>query len=326
VRSFRLSPFAYRRITLAALAALAMIIVTGGAVRVTGSGLGCPQWPNCESGSLVPRGATGVHGTVEWANRLFTGVVSVAVVLAVLGSLVRRPRRRDLTWLSLGLVAGVVAQIVLGGLTVIFELAPPFVMAHFLVSLLLVADAVLLHNRAGLPDGGELAFTTGPEVRAAARWLLAAAAAVVVSGTVVTGAGPHGGDDQVRRLDLLVPDVARVHGIAVNLLVAATLFALWLGWRGGGAPAVARSLRTLLVVEVAQGAIGYTQYFTGVPEGLVALHIAGAVAVWIATLRVVLSLRASRPAYAEPAPAMARSGARAGAGSRATDGDHDLRE
>ena len=128
-----LSPRAYRRVTLAALLALAFIIVTGGAVRLTGSGLGCPTWTSCEEGSLVPVDASSTHAMIEFVNRTITGLVSVAVMLAVLGSLFRRPRRRDLTLLSLGLVAGVLGQIVLGGLTVLFELAPPFVMGHFLL-------------------------------------------------------------------------------------------------------------------------------------------------------------------------------------------------
>src|SRR3954447_5219993 len=144
-----LSADAYRRVTLFALVALGVIVVTGAAVRLTGSGLGCPEWPNCDTGHLSPHGTTGYHGAVEYVNRLFTGLVSVLVILAVLASLARDPRRRDLTWLSIGLVAGVVAQIVLGGLVVIYGLSPPWVMAHFAVSMALVANAVVLHHRAG---------------------------------------------------------------------------------------------------------------------------------------------------------------------------------
>src|SRR4051794_4357467 len=131
---------------------LAVIVVTGAAVRLTGSGLGCPEWPNCDTGHLTPHGDTGYHGLVEFVNRMFTGLVSIAVIVAVLASLRRTPRRRDLTLLSLGLVGGVLAQIVLGGLTVIYGLSPPWVMAHFLVSMVLVATAVVLHHRAGI-DG-----------------------------------------------------------------------------------------------------------------------------------------------------------------------------
>jgi cytochrome c oxidase assembly protein subunit 15 len=272
-----------------------VIIVTGGAVRLTGSGLGCPNWPNCEPGHLAPHGERGGHATIEWLNRLFTGLVSVAVILSVLGSLVRRPRRRDLTWLSVGLVAGVLAQIVVGGLAVLHGLAPPFVMAHFLLSLVLVADAVVLHHRAGEPGDTSRRPSTRPtvarEVRTLGAWLLVAAGTVFFTGTVVTGAGPHGGDENVKRLTFFVPDVARVHGIAVNLFVAATLLMMWLLHRTRAPSHVVRLARILLAVEVAQAAVGYTQYFTGVPEALVAVHILGAVLVWIAALTLVLSFR-----------------------------------
>src|SRR5438309_109390 len=134
----RLSPAAFRQITLVAAVLLAVIIVTGAAVRLTDSGLGCPAWPNCAAGRLTPHSASDSHAMVEFVNRVFTGLVSVVVIVAVLGSLLRDPRRRDLVWLSLGLVGGVVAQAVLGGLTVLFDLAPPFVMAHFLVSIALL--------------------------------------------------------------------------------------------------------------------------------------------------------------------------------------------
>ena len=147
-----LSPLAYRRITIVAAVLLAIIIVSGAAVRLTSSGLGCPVGISCPKSQLQAHGASSEHATIEHVNRLFTGLVSVAVILAVLGSLVRTPRRRDLVWLSWGLVAGVFAQAVLGQLTVAFDLKPPFVMAHFLLSIVLLADAIVLVHRAGLPD------------------------------------------------------------------------------------------------------------------------------------------------------------------------------
>jgi cytochrome c oxidase assembly protein subunit 15 len=289
VKAPRLAPDAYRKITFLALAALCVIIVTGAAVRLTQSGLGCPQWPNCDTDHLVPRGATGSHGWIEFVNRTFTGLVSVLVILAVLGSLLRTPRRRDLTWLSAGLVAGVIGQIVLGGLTVLFDLAPGFVMSHFLLSLVLVATAATLHHRAGLADDGPPPVGVAAEVRAAGRWVLLATGVVVTTGTIVTGTGPHGGDAKAPRLNLLITDVARVHGVAVNLLVALTLMLLWLLHRTGAPTAVATRARVLLAVEVAQAAVGYTQYFTGVPELLVAVHVVGAVSVWLAACGVVLA-------------------------------------
>ena len=284
-----LSPAAYRRVTLFALVALAFIVVTGGAVRLTQSGLGCPQWPSCDEGRLTPVDATSYHAMVEFVNRTITGLVSLAVMLAVLGSLVRTPRRRDLTILSLGLVGGVLAQIVLGGLTVLFDLAPPFVMGHFLVSMVLVWNAVLLHHRAGQPDG-RFRPVVAPELVGMARLLAAAAAVVVLTGTVVTGSGPHGGDAEAERLPFLVADVARIHGIAVWLFLALLVVLLWRLRAAGAPPSVLGAGTLLLGLAVAQGAVGYTQYFTGVPVLLVGIHIAGATAVWAATVKVNLVL------------------------------------
>jgi cytochrome c oxidase assembly protein subunit 15 len=295
-----LSPGAYRRVTFLALVALGVIVVTGAAVRLTGSGLGCPEWPNCDTGHLSPHGDTGYHGAVEFVNRTFTGLVSVLVMLAVLGALVRAPRRRDLTWLSLGLVAGVIAQIVLGGLVVIYGLSPPWVMAHFLVSMLLVADAVVLHHRAALPDPSPSEIPlTRPQIRRrvsgislnAMRWVLVGlAAAVLAAGTVVTGTGPHGGDEKVRRLDFPISDVARIHGILVMLFIAAVLVTIWMLARDGAPAHVHRAARLLLAVIAGQAIVGYVQYFAGVPELLVAVHVLGAVCVWVATLHFVLQL------------------------------------
>ena len=155
-----LSPIAYRRITIVAAILLAIIIVTGGAVRLSDSGLGCPSWPNCSSGQLTAHAQSDSHQWIESLNRMFTGLVSVAVIVAVLGSLVRIPKRRDLVWLSLGLVAGVFAQAVLGGLTVLFDLKPGFVMAHFLLSIVLLTNAIVLVRRAGQPDAPAHAVVT----------------------------------------------------------------------------------------------------------------------------------------------------------------------
>ena len=225
---------------------------------------------------------------VEFVNRTITGLVSVAVMLAVLGSLVRRPRRRDLLWLSVGLVAGVLGQIVLGGLTVLFELKPGFVMAHFLLSMVLLANAVVLHHRAGRP-AGPTRPAVGPDLLGLGRLEVAVAALVIFLGTIVTSSGPHGGDEDAERLPFLLPDVARLHGIAVMLFLAVTLVTLWRLRRAGADPRILRRSEVLLAGVVAQGALGYVQYFTGVPALLVGFHIAGATAVWVAVLRLHLA-------------------------------------
>ena len=304
MRRFRLSPAAYRQITLVAAILLGIIIVTGAAVRLTGSGLGCPDWPNCEPGSLVPRNADGGHAIIEFVNRMFTGLVSVAVIVCVLGSLVRDPRRKDLVWLSLGLVVGVIAQAVVGGLTVIFELRPGFVMTHFLLSLVLLTDALVLYKRAGEPHTkAELAVE--PRVRTFSRALVAMICVVVVTGTVVTSTGPHGGDEKAIRFNFDISHVARVHGISVMIFLGLTLVTLRLVRRTRAPEAVLNRLGAVLLVACVQAAIGYIQYFNGIPALLVGLHIAGATAVWTAVIWFYLGLF-TRPAEAvsgAPAPA-----------------------
>jgi cytochrome c oxidase assembly protein subunit 15 len=184
-------------------------------------------------------------------------------------------------------------------------------MAHFLLSLVLVTDAVVLHHRAGSPEG-----TSRPVVGRSAQvlgWLVAAAAAVVVTtGTVVTATGPHAGDDSAERFDLALPDVARVHGAAVIGLLVLVLALLRVLWRDGAPPPVADAARVLLLVLVAQAAVGYTQWFTGVPALLVGVHVLGAVGVWVAVVRLVLTLRATETAAPAPvrpvaAPALVTS-------------------
>jgi cytochrome c oxidase assembly protein subunit 15 len=286
---------------------LAFIIVTGAAVRLTGSGLGCPEWPTCANGSVVP--PSDYNARIESLNRNVTGLVSVAVIVAVLGSLARVPRRRDLVWLSFGLVLGVLGQIVLGGLTVLFHLRPQFVMAHFLLSIWLVTNAVVLHHRAGEEHGGRLSGRDRPLVvpRSTAmvgRALVAATAALLFAGTVVTASGPHGGDPDVERLALSMRDVTRVHSVIAWTVVALTVVVALLAMRRSqSSPLLLGRVGQLLGVLLAQGAIGYVQYFQRLPPGLVAAHILGATLVWIAVLRVVLVLRAAPGTVPAPLPA-----------------------
>ena len=282
----RISAGTYRQITLAALIALFAIIVTGGAVRLTGSGLGCPDWPTCARHHLVA--PADYHAVVEFVNRVFTGAVSVAVILAVLGSLRREPRRRDLVWLSAGLVAGVLAQIVLGGLTVLYKLRPPFVMGHFLLSLVILGGAVILHERA---DENRREATAPLGLVQLGRLLFGATTLVVVLGTVVTSSGPHGGDKRAARLPYALRDVARLHGIAVMILLALTAVTVGVVIRSGVALEVVHRAEVLLAALVGQAAVGYVQYFTKLPAALVGVHIAGAAAVWVAVVRFNLVLR-----------------------------------
>lgn len=290
MKSFSLSPAAFRRLALVATVLVAFIIVTGGAVRVTGSGLGCSDWPNCEAGRLTPRSATDYNAMVEFVNRMITGLVSIVVIVAVLGTLVRKPRRRDLTWLSFGLVLGVLAQIILGAFVVLLELKPIAVIAHFLVSIALLACALVLYDRSGYPDdGGGTEPAVPPVLRNAAVVLTALASLVLVLGTVVTATGPHGGDDKAARLAIQLTSAARVHSVAVWVFLAACVVTFVIARRVGGSARFQRRLGWVFVFAVAQGAVGYIQYFNNVPAPLVLVHIAGAVAVFTAVTEVLLS-------------------------------------
>ncbi len=294
-----LSPRAYRRVTLVALVLLSAIIVSGGAVRVTGSGLGCPDWPTCADGKLAPQlfEESAGHATIEYVNRLVTGLVSAVVIVAVLGSLARTPRRRDLVWLSMGLVAGVLGQIVLGGITVLTDLHPVAVQSHFLLSLVIVACAVVLHWRAGRDRGRQPPPAPGL-VRDLSRLTIALLVPAILAGTVLTGTGPHGGDPEAQRFALDPRRVAQVHGVLVEVFTAALLATLVVAWRRRAPARVLRRGSVAVAAATAQSALGYTQYLTGVPALLVGLHILGATAVWIAVLRWHLGLAEMAPAAA----------------------------
>ena len=273
-----------RRWSLAALATNIMIVVTGGAVRVTGSGLGCSEWPACEPGSVTPPpgGEAGWHTYVEFGNRLLSFVVLTAVVGAFLAARRDLPEGHSVRRLTGWLVAGVLAQAVLGGITVRLELHWATVMAHFLLSMVLIAVAtVVVHRvRHGEPAPGRSPL-------AAARFVPALAAVVLVLGTIVTATGPHAGDPGTDRLGISIVTTARLHGISVWLTVGLTVLVL-VQARRIGADRLARATGVLLGIELAQGAVGYWQYFTGVPAELVLVHMLLATLFLVAAVRVGL--------------------------------------
>jgi heme a synthase len=277
-----LSARQYRRITVVALVLLCVIVASGAAVRLTDSGLGCDDWPNCNSTQLID--VSTKHAAIEQINRLFTGLVSLAVIGAVLGALYRRPRRRDLTWLAVGLVAGVLAQIVLGGITVLVDLHPAAVQGHLLLSMVLVANAVVLVVRAGRPDGrtmGNVVPRTRRRVGAVVLWT----GLTIVAGTVVTGAGPHAGDEEARRFDLAITTVARVHSVIAWIAAAMALRLMWhLRRLPHDRQALDVPLAAWLVTAMLQGAVGYMQYAAGVPAGLVFVHVGTATVLWAITV------------------------------------------
>lgn len=281
----RISPATYARITLLATIAIGVIIVTGAGVRVSGSGLGCPEWPTCAENSVIA--PLDWHPMIEFANRVFTGLVSVLVILAVLGSLLRTPRRRDLTWLSIALVVGVGSQAVLGGLSVIYELKPQFVMAHFLLSMILLWAAIDLYNRASSPDVPAVPVVHR-DYMLLGRAVFVLASAVLFVGTMVTGTGPHGGDEHVQRLGFDPHVITRVHGALVWTLILLTIITVWRLHASGASSLIIKRGEMLIGAMVLQGALGYLQYALNVPVLMVLFHVAGATIVW--TLVIWLNL------------------------------------
>jgi cytochrome c oxidase assembly protein subunit 15 len=283
-----LTPRVYRRLTATIVALLAVIIVTGAAVRLTNSGLGCDDWPNCNADNFVS--IDNHHEAIEQLNRLLSGAIGIPIVLALVASYRRRPRRNDLITLSWVLFALFWGEAVLGGITVLLELAWVSVMGHFLLAIALVGVALTMHRRAGEPDGAAR-YIVSDTARYAARAVYAWTIWVLVAGTLVTAAGPHGGDIKAERLPWPIDDVARVHGVSVNVLIAMTLVMIWLFWREGVPRRVLATAEALIAAMVVQAAIGYIQYFNEIPALLVGFHVAGAVLVFAAVHQLQLELR-----------------------------------
>ncbi|MEV8042862.1 COX15/CtaA family protein [Streptomyces griseoluteus] len=294
-------PRTVRRAALAALVMSVVIVVTGGAVRLTGSGLGCPTWPTCTDDSLTTTRAMGVHGVIEFGNRMLTYVLCAAVGWAIIAARSRKPWRRDLTRLGWAQFWVVMGNAVLGGIVVLVGLNPYTVAAHFLLSTALITVATVTWQRTREGDA-EARPLVGGAVRQLVWFLVAAAVLLIAVGTVVTGAGPHAGDSsEVARIPLDWEMIAKLHAVLAWIVVTLT-FALWFVLKAVDAPKGPLSrTRDLFVILLAQGVIGYIQYFTHLPEALVALHMLGSCLMWIATLRILLSLR-ERPATPAPVP------------------------
>ncbi|MCB0916082.1 MAG: heme A synthase [Actinobacteria bacterium] len=298
----RTAPTWLRRIFVANLVAQTGIVITGGLVRLTGSGLGCPTWPQCAPGSFTPTEtqAESWHKYVEFGNRLLTFVLGVLAIAAIVGALAwaRRlrqrgaPPRRPITLLAAVPLLGTLAQAILGGITVLTGLNPATVAAHFLVSMVIIAFTLTLVWRAGEPGDEPKTPLGEPAVRMLSKALVAVGFVVLVMGTMVTGAGPHSGDAETpARLGIDPAQMSWLHadvvllfiGLTVGLLVALTVTK---------APVKAiRATWILFGIAMAQGVVGYVQYFTGLPWLVVLLHLLGACLVWIALLRIPLALR-----------------------------------
>lgn len=269
----------------AMLIAQAGIILSGGIVRLTGSGLGCSDWPKCTPDSLVATPAMGIHSYIEFGNRL------IAVVLAILGVCIalmlwnHRKKRPDLFWLNIGLLTIVPVQAVVGGITVWTKLNPWVVAGHFIPSAIAVGVATYFVRRT-YDTGVRLTTRASSPLPTLAWIMLALTAVIVVFGVLTTGAGPHSGSTMSTRNGLDNIWITRAHAFPVWLLVITTVISLVLAKRKAQTAMVA-PLTVLLIVEIAQGLIGYVQYFLGVPEELVALHMVGLAATIAASVAVL---------------------------------------
>ena len=296
-------PSLVRPILVANLVGEVVIVITGGVVRLTGSGLGCPTWPECVPGSFtpVPYQEEGIHKFIEFGNRTLTGVVGLLALACVWVVFTRMRRRRPLLLVAVGLVVGVLLQAVVGGIAVRMTLSPVVVAFHFLLSMVMVALSTMLLR--GSEDGWSPDGTADlaprellvPRLVATLAWVTALVGAVVlVLGTIVTGSGPHSGDaEQPARTGFDPRSVAWLHADVVMLfvgLVVAVLVAVWLTSSSDRAKA---TWRGVLVVTLLQGAIGYAQYFTGLPEVLVGLHMLGACLLVVTVTLGVMNLRAN---------------------------------
>lgn len=285
-----ISPKTFQLLAVAAVVCYALLVVTGGAVRLTGSGLGCKDWPTCSQHDFIA--SASFHPLVEFSNRMVTIVVSVVSVAAFLAAFRRRPFRRDLAWLSGGLVIALVAQIVLGGLVVLLKLNPYLVALHFVLTFAVLVDALALWQRGRLAAG-----PSRPIVQRELLWLLrillVVLCGVVLAGTVTTGAGPHAGAPGTSRIDFAFRDAAELHATMALFLIGltlATLFALHVAKAPGS---VQRRARILLEVMFLQGILGYSQYFLHDAAAVIELHLAGATSVWCNA--VLLYLGCYRP-------------------------------
>ena len=262
------------------------IVVTGGAVRLTSSGLGCPTWPECVPGSYtpVPGQAEGhLHSWIEFGNRLLTFILVLSALITLIAVL--KSGRRDLRILAVGQFLGVFAQGILGGITVLTNLNPFAVASHYLLSTILIAASVSLYTRRHIPC---IKKSSHRQSDLFSRFHVVGAFIVVVLGTILTGAGPHAGDVDAPRIDLRIQTAALMHGLAVIFLLLITVAF----FRADETDLKTKELLVkFFLISIAQGGIGFIQYLKGVPELLVAIHLVGAVIVWIGAWKIWLSVQ-----------------------------------
>jgi cytochrome c oxidase assembly protein subunit 15 len=299
VRLPHFSPATVRKVALASVICFALLVLSGGAVRLTGSGLGCPDWPSCFQHRLTA--VSSFHPIVEFANRLVSLAVTLVSVAALAAAALRTPPRRDLTLLGAGLVAGIAAQVVLGGLVVLFKLNPYLVALHFLLTIVIFANAIVLYHLSGSnPTRAEP--LVGRDLVRLARLQLRTLALVTLLGTVVTGAGPHAGGPGAKRIPIAFRDMTEAHSAVALFLIGLTL-ASQFAFQHAKAPAVVlRRGRLFVEVMALQGALGYVQYFLHDTAWVVEFHLAGVTTLWITGIGFYLSLHRHPPEATDDAP------------------------
>jgi cytochrome c oxidase assembly protein subunit 15 len=276
VPNLRLSPRGFLLLSRITLATVVLNIATGAAVRLSGSGLGCPDWPTCSHQRLTP--PLSLHPAIEFGNRMVVTILVVACGITFVASIFRRPARRDLRWLSGGLIIGVLGEAVLGAVVVYSKLNAYVVMTHFMVGIALLAVSVVLCLRAVHgPGRGTLAVSR--RVLGLTRVYLVLLVVAVAAGTATTGAGPHAGGKGAKRVPIGLSDMTRIHAEAVWVTAIVLLVVLFTLWKSDAPAGIQESGRILLGVMVVQGMIGYTQYLTHLPSLLVGIHVVGATAV-----------------------------------------------
>ena len=288
---------AFQRLAAAPVVLYALLVVTGGAVRLTGSGLGCPDWPSCYQNKLTA--AASFHPLIEFGNRLITVGVSLISIVVFVAALSLRPKRSELRWLAFGLIIGLVAQIVLGGLVVLFTLNPYLVALHFVLTLVVLADAILLYSFAGR-EPSPLAKTVSVEVLWFTRLQLAVLGVLICAGTLVTGAGPHAGGPGAKRIPIAFRDVAEMHSTIALFLIGLTLGGLFVLHLGKAPPGIQRQARAVLELYAVQGALGYLQYSLHDAPLVVEFHLIVATSAFSATLILYLACYGLGHAAGEP--------------------------
>ncbi|MFB8240396.1 heme A synthase [Kitasatospora purpeofusca] len=294
-----------KRAAFAALVMSVVIVVTGGAVRLTASGLGCTTWPRCTDESLTPTAEMGFHGVVEFTNRMLTYVLSAAVGWAIVAARCARPRRRGLTKLGWAQFWLVMSNAVLGGITVLTGLNPYTVALHLIAAMALVWVATLMWERSKEGDGPARPLVAEP-IKRLSYALVGVIGLLVAAGTLVTGAGHHPGtpkdNKMVPRIPLDYDRLAQAHADLAFLSIGLSIAVIFVFAAVKAPPAARARARELVIGLLLQGVIGFVQYFTDVPELLVGLHMLGATLIWIAALRIPLALRAREDAPAPAAP------------------------